>query len=340
MILTILKSGSKAVGKQAPRSGIDVTNDLMQGKEIKASAKQRAKEAAKILTEKAADKAKTMVGGNKRKRHSKKQVISKKYRKTAIKKGQWLEYHPIANIRDGNPIEFSVSGSGEDYIDLSATQLYVKVKILKVNAKLGETDKVSSVNLLLHSLFSQVDVNLNDRLISASSNLYPFRSYIESLLNYGSDYKKSFLSSECFNKDSAGYLGVTDPAGDNEGLKKRASLIEKSKVLDLIENLHCDIFYQDRLLLNLVDLKVKLIRSKQEFCLIAPANGNYEVIIEHASLFVCKVKVSPDVLLLHKKALQLTSVRYPIDRILSKMYSISKGSFSFSQDNVFLGQML
>ncbi|GBM14486.1 Uncharacterized protein F54H12.2 [Araneus ventricosus] len=258
---------------------------------------------------------------------------------TAIEKGQWLEYHPIANIRDGNPIEFSISGSGEDYIDLSATQLYVKVKILKDNAKLAETDKVAPVNLLLHSLFSQVDVSLNDRLISASSNLYPFRSYIESLLNYGSDYKKSFLTSEGFHKDTPGSLDVTDPAGDNEGLKKRASLIEKSKVLDLIGNLHCDIFYQDRLLLNLVDLKVKLIRSKPEFCLIAPATANFSVIIEHASLFVRKVKVSPGVLLGHAKALQTTPAKYPIDRVLSKMYSISKGSFSFSQDNVFLGQM-
>ncbi|GBN55099.1 hypothetical protein AVEN_25260-1 [Araneus ventricosus] len=248
---------------------------------------------------------------------------------TAIEKGQWLEYHPIANIRDGNPIEFSVSGSGEDYIDLSATQLNVKVKILKDNAKLGETDKVAPANLLLHSLFSQAEVSLNDGLISASSNLYPFRSYIESLLNYGSDYKKSFLISECFVKDSAGSLDETDPAGDNEFLKKRASLIEKSKVLDLIGNLHCDIFYQDRLFLNLVDSKVKLIRSKPEFCLIAPANGNYNVIIEHASLFLRKVKVSPGVLLGHAKALQSTPVKYPIDLVLSKMYSITKGLFHF-----------
>ncbi|GBM88048.1 hypothetical protein AVEN_215117-1 [Araneus ventricosus] len=108
----------------------------------------------------------------------------------------------------------------------------------------------------------------------------------------------------------------------------------------MIGNLHCYIFYQVRLLLNLVNLKMKLIRSKPEFCLIAPANGNYEVIIEHASLFVREVKVSPGVLLGHTKALQSTSARYPIDRILCKMYSISKGSFSFSQDNVFLGQML
>ncbi|GBM32028.1 hypothetical protein AVEN_127369-1 [Araneus ventricosus] len=73
---------------------------------------------------------------------------------TAIGKGQWLEYQPIANIRDENPIEFCISGSGEDYIDLSATQVRVKVKVLKDNEKLCETEKVAPVKLLLHSFFS------------------------------------------------------------------------------------------------------------------------------------------------------------------------------------------
>ncbi|GBM78095.1 hypothetical protein AVEN_132232-1 [Araneus ventricosus] len=53
MVLPIFKSGAKAVGKQTLRSGMDGANDHMQGKEIKASSKQRAKKAAKISTEKA-----------------------------------------------------------------------------------------------------------------------------------------------------------------------------------------------------------------------------------------------------------------------------------------------
>lgn len=81
MILPLFKSGAKAVGKQALRSGIDIANDVLQGKEIKTSAKERAKEASKLLTGKAADKVKTMVGGHKRKRHIKKRIIPKKYRK-------------------------------------------------------------------------------------------------------------------------------------------------------------------------------------------------------------------------------------------------------------------
>lgn len=258
---------------------------------------------------------------------------------TAIEKGQWSEYYPISSIRDGLPIEFNISGTSEEYFDLSATQLYVKVKVLKDNVPLPENTKISTCNLFLHSLFSQVDIMLNDRTITSSNNTYAYRSYIETLLNYGSDYKKSFLTSECFYKDTAGHLEENDPTKNNEGLKKRSTMIEKGKVLEMIGNLHCDIFYQDRLLLNMVDLKLKLVRSKPEFCLISPEKGDYQIVIEHASLFMRKVKVSPGVLIGHARALEKSTAKYPIHRVVCKMYSIPAGSFSFSQDNVFLGQL-
>lgn len=60
-----------------------------------------------------------------------------------------------------------------------------------------------SVNLFLNALFSQVDVSLNQKAISWSSNIYPYRTYIESLLNSGEDAEKMLLSCECFNKDES-----------------------------------------------------------------------------------------------------------------------------------------
>lgn len=262
---------------------------------------------------------------------------------TSIEKGQWIEFHPLANIRDGGPLEFNISGSGEEYMDLSMTRLYVKVKIVKNDGSyLPEDEPVGPINLFLHSLFSQVDISLNERIISSSSNTYPYRAYIETLLNYGEEAKKTLLSSECFYKDTAGYLHIVNPTAENgnEGLFQRYEHVKKSKTLDMIGNLHCDLFYQNRLLLNLVDVKIKLNRSKPDFCLVSSSVApNYRVLIEHASIFVRKVKVSPGVSIGHAKALEKSSAKYPIDRILCKVYSISQGSMSFGQDNVFLGQM-
>ena len=109
---------------------------------------------------------------------------------TSIHKGQWIEYHSLSNITDTGPIEFNISGTGEGYLDLARTQPYVKAKITKANGTALDADtQVGPVNLLLHSLFSQVNVSLNERLICASTNTYPYRGMIESLLNYGEEAK-------------------------------------------------------------------------------------------------------------------------------------------------------
>ncbi|XP_055936853.1 uncharacterized protein F54H12.2-like [Argiope bruennichi] len=259
---------------------------------------------------------------------------------TVIEKGHWVQFHPIANASDGGPIEFLISGSGEEYLDLSQTLLQVKAKILKSDGKtLTTEDKVGPVNLFLHSLFSQVDVSLNGRNISSSNNTYAYRAMIETLLNHGLDSKTSQLTSELYYKDTAGRFNIFDQASatPNEGFNKRASLFKNSETVDMIGRLHVDIFNQDRLLLNLVDLKIKLIRSKPEFCLLG--NEGYKIIFDHVSLFVRKVRLNPGVLIGHAKALEKTTAKYPIDRVTCKVFSIPQSSYSFVQDNVFSGQM-
>ena len=53
---------------------------------------------------------------------------------------------------------------------------------------------VGPVNMLLHSLFSQVDVQLSDKLITSSVNTNVYRAYLEILLNYGKPAKESQLT--------------------------------------------------------------------------------------------------------------------------------------------------
>ena len=81
-------------------------------------------------------------------------------------------------------IEFYVSGTGDEYLDLALTQLFVKANITKANGTAIDADtQVGPVNLFIYSLFSQVYVSLNERLISPSTNTYPCRAMIETSLN-------------------------------------------------------------------------------------------------------------------------------------------------------------
>ncbi|GFY36188.1 uncharacterized protein TNCV_4845601 [Trichonephila clavipes] len=147
---------------------------------------------------------------------------------TVIQDGQWKQFHPLSNVFDNAPVEFHISGSAEDYIDLSQTQLYVKAKIVKVdNTPITKDDTIG-------------------------------------------------------------------PDSD-DGLKKRTEFFKESATVDMIGCIHSDLFHQDRLLLNLVDLKIKLIRSKPEFCL--QGSEGFKVVLDHVSLFIRKVRVNPGVIL-------------------------------------------
>ena len=76
--------------------------------------------------------------------------------------------------------------------------------------------------IYFYSLFSQVDISLNSTLITASTNMYPYRALLETLLSYGEDAKKTQLMSALFYKDKAGKMDSMYFAADavNDGLAK------------------------------------------------------------------------------------------------------------------------
>lgn len=91
---------------------------------------------------------------------------------TSVLQAEYIEYQPLTSIAGNAPIEFSIIGTGENYIDLANVLLYVRAKIVRNNdANLQADSTVGPVNLMLHSMFSQVDVSLNDTLISSSTNI-------------------------------------------------------------------------------------------------------------------------------------------------------------------------
>ena len=252
---------------------------------------------------------------------------------TSIESGATLCFRPISALSDTAPIEFLVTSSGDEYIDLAHTTLHIKAKVKPTTTLQANTAAdFAPVNNWLHSIFSQVDVYLNQKCISPPSNNYAYRSYIENLLNYGDLAKKSHLTASLWYADEAGKFNA-----DNEGRKKRKSFIDDQAEVELFSNLHCDIFNINKFMLNGVDLGIKLIKSKNEFNLMGDTPGSVEIV--EANLFVRKVKINPSILLAHARALTVTSAKYPINRVEIKTLTIGAGIQSKSIDNIFLGQI-
>ena len=254
---------------------------------------------------------------------------------TSIEEGGWIEHQPLTYLDSGGPIEFILPGTEDAYLDIANTYLLVRAKIVNGDGTDIVADTpVAPVNNWLHSLFSQVDIYLNDTLVTPSSNTYPFRSYVETLLSYGAEAKKTQLTSQLWYKDTAGHMEATQENAGNAGLVERHRHIAESRVVDMMGRLHVDLFLQDKFLLNGVDVKIRLVRSKDAFSLMAGgANPDYKVRIVEAILFARKAVVSPTVQMAHIKALAKGTAKYSLRTVDCKVYSIPKRLILWCIDN-------
>ncbi|XP_053903605.1 uncharacterized protein F54H12.2-like [Malaclemys terrapin pileata] len=154
---------------------------------------------------------------------------------TSSEKSIYIEVPPLLAITESAPIDFFIAGNGIDYMDLNNTLLYLCCKVVKGDGtELAMDTEVGLVNYPMASIFSQLDVMLGDHLISQSNNCYPYRSFIESVLNYSNDTLATQFSAGLFYKETAGQHEETELDGGNlgaaEGFKLRivsASLFVK-----------------------------------------------------------------------------------------------------------------
>ena len=186
-------------------------------------------------------------------------------------------------------------------------------------------------------------VYLNDTLVTPSTNTYPFRAYMETALSYGTEAKESQLTSQLCYKDTAGRMEsveIADEAVMNAGLISRRKYTTQSRVVEMMGRLHVDLFLQGRFLLNGVDVKIRLMRSKDAFALTAEGdNPTYKAHIVDASILARKATLSPAVQMAHIKALEKGTAKYPMRHIDCKVYSIPQGAMSHTHENLFLGTL-
>lgn len=262
---------------------------------------------------------------------------------TSIEGSSFVYYKPIAPLSEdpNSPIEFVVPGAGEHYTDLSHVLLHLQCAITPNHSEV-ENAKVGPVNNFIHSNFSQVDVFFNNKLVTPSSNHYAYRSYLETLLNYNSEARNSHLTGGLWYDDEDYKMdkAANDATSKNSGLTKRQYFTLNGKVFDLIGHLHCDVFNQDRLLINGVEMRIRMVRSKDSFSLMdSSADGKFKVQIKDASLIVRRVKISPGVLLAHAQTLSRATAKYPVTRVEIKTFILNQGILSGTHDNCFLGQL-
>ena len=90
-------------------------------------------------------------------------------------------YRPIASVNQSY-LEFFIPAERDSYIGLNI-KLDFRGKLTTADGKdLESTDFNATANNLLHSLLTQCSITLNGTTITPTSDLYQYRSYLETLL--------------------------------------------------------------------------------------------------------------------------------------------------------------
>ena len=251
------------------------------------------------------------------------------------------EIRPLSQISGGVPIEFPLSSGGSlNYVDLSSSELHVKLRVKNKDGSVlnAANNKVGPVNLFLQSLFATTEITLQNKVSLTCTN-NPYRSMIQSLLFYGEDASDTQLTSQIFIKDDNDAIDDCDPTGSNSGLFKRAQFISSSKIVDLHGPVYHDFINMNRYLLNQVDIKLKVYRTPNSFCLSSEdTNPDYDIEFLDIYILAKKIRLNPAVIYGHAEMLKTVNAKYPFTRTECRLQSIASGSTSFHWDNLFQGK--
>ena len=295
-----------------------------------------------------------------------------------LEDNKWIEYYPVSSTltSDTAPIEFEIKGQGDEYVDLSQTYVQMLVKFIQDSgAPLDGDDASTPVNNILHSLFSEIDLSLNGKVITPGTDTYPYKASLEKLLSYEHNTLNTQMKAcTLWQKDTPGYMDdvelkdavftpeqfevvdgsnskkmakITKPLDDavfpagskNEGMRKRHEWIAGGNKIVLLDRLHLDLFQQEKFIPNGVDIRLRFNRNKSNFYMMTKTPMTGKVQIMSMLMWVRKVRPTATVLNAINQRLNTETAKYPLRRVEVKTFTIASGTQSKIEDHLFQGQM-
>ncbi|XP_062596769.1 uncharacterized protein F54H12.2-like [Saccostrea cucullata] len=221
----------------------------------------------------------------------------------------------------------------------------------------GANSTSSPVNNILHSMFTEIDISLNEKLLSyqprtlktqmRACSLWE-KDTTEHMDEVGLD-DLGVAQNKTFNVtkgSSADTVTINEPIltelpanSKNEGFRKRHQAIDDSKKIILLDGLHLDLFQQDRFLPSGVDVCLRFNRARPAFYMMIKGGSTGKVKILSMVLWVRKVKPTAVMMNTINQSLNTHRAKYPLRRVEVKTFTIPTGTQSKITDHLFQGQM-
>src|SRR5277367_6591333 len=188
-----------------------------------------------------------------------------------IERDVQTEHRPISVLNSASIIQFVIHSAVDEYIQLRDTLLKMRIKInlkKKDNTNVVEDDwkKIAPTNYLLQSLFSYVNLEIDNKPVTMSPHTNAYKAYFDSILGFTKDARNSYLSAAGFYEDTTSKSTFTE-AQSKLIRPNTVTVAGDGKSLELMGKLHLDLAYQPRALLGGVTLKLTFVPNDSNFYL-------------------------------------------------------------------------
>ena len=271
------------------------------------------------------------------------------------------EIYPTTSL-DENCIEFEFQTDRNYYVDLRQSFLALKLKFVKgrgydtyeskekkkehkdetvVFTETGTDDtddeeedvaRVTYVNNIMHSIFSNVEVYINNQQIYNSNGLYAHKSYISNNFKGAITEYKGVLHCEGYDYEQD-LEDISNPLPE-PFFTRRMKLLSRPDGLMLYGKLGIDFFSTSELLYPNMKIRLRLIRARPNFYMISD-NPNVSLGIVDCSLYTRRIALKDDY---HKKRMDMLAyapVEYNYLETLARKFIIPARQNQFIQENIF-----
>ena len=158
----------------------------------------------------------------------------------------------------------------------------------------------TNVNNILHSIFSNVEVYINNQLIYNSNGLYAYKSYISNNFKGAVSEYKRVLHYEGYDYEEFPDENMEAPLSE-PFFAKRIKMLSRPDGFMLYGKLGVDFFSTSELLYPNIKIRLPLIRARPNFYMIS-VNSNVSLGIVDCSLYSRRFAFKDDY---HKKRMDM-----------------------------------
>ena len=268
------------------------------------------------------------------------------------------EIYPTTSL-DENCIEFEFQTDRNYYVELRQSFLALKLKFVKrrgydtyenkekkkehkddsvVFTETGndeeeqeEVARVTYVNNIMRSIFSNVEVYINNQQIYNSNGLYAHKSYISNNVEAAISEYKGVLHCEGYDYEQDPEY-ISNPLPD-PFFTRRMKLLSRPDVFMLHGKLEIDFISTSELLYSNMKIRLRLIRARPNSYMISD-NPNVTHGIVDCSLYTRRIALKDDY---HKKRMDMLAyapVEYNDLETLAKTFIIPARQNQFLQENI------